>query len=131
MEEQTDTAETGEEEEKTEEDAGESAAYLRTPEEGARQVRIVGSSKPRYPVDCRRGLHRADRKPCEGDSVWLVEVLPNGRIGEIQLVIPAGCRHLDEAVRKWLRTEARAVPAMRNGRPVRDVQELTVRFHLE
>lgn len=129
---QDDTSEpvekTGEEEDKEE---GRPAAYLRTPQEGARQVRVIGSSKPRYPVDCQRGLHRIDRKPCEGTSLWLIEVLPDGRIGEIQLVVSAGCRHLDEAVRKWLRTEARAQPAMRNGRPVREEQELSVCFHLE
>lgn len=96
---------------------------------GVREAVILGTSQPRYPPACERGLHRPDGKPCEGTSVFLIEVFPDGRIREVQLLSSAGCRHLDEAVRKWFRTTARAEPARDAlGRPIHSEKLCRVKF---
>ena len=97
-------------------------------ERGAIGAEILSGSRPEYPVACQLGLHRADHHPCEGTAIFLVEVLEDGRIGRIRMVQSAGCRHLDNSVRRWLRTKARAIPAMRQGKPVRSEILIEVRF---
>jgi len=78
--------------------------------------------KPRYPRDARR---RGE----EGKVMLLVDVLPNGRVGEISVESSSGHRLLDaaavKAVRRW-----RFAPAKKTGRPVRAQVRIPVEFNL-
>ncbi len=78
--------------------------------------------KPRYPRDARR---RGE----EGNVMLLVDVLPNGRVGEISVESSSGHRLLDDAavkaVRRW-----RFEPAKKTGRPVQAQVRIPVEFNL-
>jgi protein TonB len=78
--------------------------------------------KPRYP-------HAARRRGQEGKLLLLVEVLPSGRVGKIEIEKSSGFELLDNAaidtVKRW-----RFVPAKRGANPVRAWVKIPVEFNL-
>ena len=93
---------------KIEEETG--PTYLRNP-------------KPRYPII-------AKRRNIEGVVVLKVEVLPNGKVGNIIVLRTSGYSMLDKsalhAVNKWL-----FIPAKRNGKNIKIWREIPIRFELD
>jgi protein TonB len=79
--------------------------------------------KPRYPKIARR-------KGYEGIVVLKVEILPNGRVGEIRVKKSSGHRMLDRSalktVKKW-----KFIPAKRGEDPVGMWAEIPIRFELD
>ncbi|KUK13994.1 MAG: periplasmic protein TonB [bacterium] len=79
--------------------------------------------KPSYPFIARKMRY-------EGVVVLDIEVLPDGRVGEVKVVESSGYNILDkaaiEAVRKWT-----FVPAQRDGKAVRSIVRQKVVFKLK
>jgi len=84
---------------------------------------ITFPSKPKYPRYSR--LHKE-----EGTTVLLVEILPDGSLGRVEITRSSGYRRLDEAALKGIR-KADLVPAVENGRNVASVRHISIRFDLE
>lgn len=79
--------------------------------------------EPVYPVSERRAGH-------EGTVVLLVEVLPNGRVGEVKLMQSSGYAKLDDSALR----EARAwrfKPGTRDGVPISMWKQVPVKFELK
>jgi periplasmic protein TonB len=83
----------------------------------------TGLSEPLYPPSAIRAEH-------EGTVLLSLEVLENGRVGEIRLLQSSGYAKLDESAvreaRKW-----RFVPGTRDGRPVTLWKQVPVTFELQ
>jgi periplasmic protein TonB len=81
-----------------------------------------GLSEPIYPASEIRAEH-------SGTVLLSVEILPNGRVGEIRLVQSSGYTKLDQSAlreaRKW-----RFVPGSRDGVPVVRWKQVPVKFEL-
>ncbi|MBN2321053.1 MAG: TonB family protein [Acidobacteria bacterium] len=84
---------------------------------------ITLSSKPTYPRYSR--LHKE-----EGITVLSVEILPDGKLGNVEIVHSSGYRRLDEAAVKGMR-KAELVPAVKDGRKIASVKRISIRFDLE
>jgi periplasmic protein TonB len=83
----------------------------------------TGLSEPLYPSQEIRMGHA-------GTVVLLVEVLPNGRVGEVRLHRSSGFSRLDEsAVREARRWRLR--PGARDGVPTTMWKEIPVTFRLQ
>lgn len=83
----------------------------------------IYSPSPEYPW-------KAKRNNWEGSVRLRAEVLPNGKIGEVLIVISSGYEILDRAARDAIKTW-RFRPALKNGLPVICYEEIPVRFRLE
>jgi periplasmic protein TonB len=83
----------------------------------------TGLSEPLYPPSAIRAEH-------EGTVLLSLEVLENGRVGEIRLLQSSGYAKLDESAlreaRKW-----RFVPGTRDGRPVTLWKQVPITFELQ
>ena len=79
--------------------------------------------KPPYPRIARR-------RGYEGVVVLKVEILPNGRVGELRVKSSSGHRILDrcalKTVKKW-----RFIPAKRGVDPIRDWGDIIIKFQLD
>ncbi|MBN2242781.1 MAG: energy transducer TonB [Acidobacteria bacterium] len=89
----------------------------------AAPARIILSSKPEYPRYSR--LHRE-----EGTTVLSVEILSDGKLGNVEVVQSSGYRRLDRAAVKGMQS-ARLVPAVKDGLRVASTRRIAVRFDLE
>ncbi len=112
---------------------GEGLAASLTPEgqEQPSAVLPIPVARPRYDRNPKPPYPRiARRRGYEGVVVLKVEILPDGRVGEILVKKSSGYPVLDrsalKAVRQW-----RFVPAKRGGDPIRMWAEVPVRFELE
>jgi protein TonB len=90
------------------------------PTREAKPKRAPGPSYPRRAAD--RGY--------EGKVELLVEVLPDGSIGEIEVTVSSGYRILDEEAIKTVRTW-NFEPALIEGRPVRSLVAVPFSFELK
>jgi len=93
--------------------------------------RPITLARPRYDRNPKPPYPRiARRKGYQGVVVLKVEILPNGRVGELQLKKSSGHPVLDRSalktVRKW-----RFIPAQRGGDPTRIWAEIPIKFELE
>ena len=93
--------------------------------------RLITLAKPRYDRNPKPPYPRvARRRGYEGVVLLKVEILPNGRVGEIQVKRSSGYLTLDRSalktVRKW-----RFIPAKRAGEPIRIWAEVPIKFDLE
>jgi protein TonB len=83
----------------------------------------TGLREPLYPPSAIRAEH-------EGTVLLSLEVLENGRVGQIRLLQSSGYAKLDESAlreaRKW-----RFVPGTRDGRPVTLWKQVPVTFELQ
>ncbi len=79
--------------------------------------------KPRYPRIARR-------KGYEGIVVLKVEILPNGRVGEIRVKKSSGYRVLDRSARKTVK-KWKFIPAKRGKDPIGIWAEVPIRFELD
>jgi protein TonB len=84
---------------------------------------ITLSSKPKYPRYSR--LHKE-----EGTTILTVEVLPDGKLGCVEVVQSSGYRRLDQAAVKGMQ-KAEVVPAMMDGIKVASVKRISIKFDLE
>jgi protein TonB len=79
--------------------------------------------KPRYPIMARR-------RKIEGVVLLKVEVLPNGKVGNIKVQRTSGYRILDEsalhAIKDWI-----FIPAKRNGMCIKVWTNIPIRFQLD
>jgi protein TonB len=79
--------------------------------------------KPIYPnVSSRRGE--------EGTSVYLVEILKNGKAGKIQLVISSGFRRLDKSALTALQS-AQYRPSLENGQTTTSKKMFRIKFKID
>ncbi len=83
---------------------------------------VTQLSKPAYPEPARR---RGE----QGTVELRVQVLPDGRVGEVSVSKSSGFRLLDEAAVAEARTW-RFVPAMKGPKPTEASVEVPVRFEL-
>jgi len=94
------------------------------PEVGVTCPAVISlASKPKYPRYSR--LHKE-----EGTTVLSVEILPDGKLGDVEVVNSSGFRRLDQAAVKGIR-KADLVPAMKDGQMVASVKRISIRFDLE
>jgi protein TonB len=77
---------------------------------------------PEYPA-------RAVEREMEGRVVLLVEVLPNGEVGRIEVKVSSGHAILDRAAIRAV-SEWQFQPACAQGQPVRSVVEVPISFKL-
>ena len=92
---------------------------LNLPAPEVRAVKVY-SPNPEYPW-------KAKQNNWEGTVVFMVDVLQNGRVGEIKIVTSSGYKILDTAALKAIKTW-RYKPALENGKPVLDAIEITIHF---
>ena len=89
---------------------------------GARP-RYAQNPKPTYPQEARE-------KGYEGEVILRVEVLPNGRVGQIEVKNSSGYELLDRsaltAVKQW-----KFVPAKKGDTPIPLWVNIPVKFQLE
>ncbi|UCD70849.1 MAG: energy transducer TonB [Syntrophobacterales bacterium] len=88
-------------------------------------------ARPRYDRNPRPPYPRiARRKGYQGLVVLKVEILPDGRVGELRVKMSSGYPILDRSalktVRKW-----RFIPAKRGRDPIRIWAEIPIKFELE
>jgi len=87
------------------------------------QPKYAENPKPLYPQE-------AKRKGYEGEVILRVEVLPNGRVGQIEVRSSSGYELLDRSalttVKKW-----RFVPARKGETPIRLWVNIPVKFQLQ
>jgi protein TonB len=93
--------------------------------------RPITLARPRYDRNPKPPYPRAARRRgYEGVVLLKVEILPNGRVGEIQVKRSSGHSMLDRSalktVRKW-----RFIPAKRAGEPIRIWAEVPIKFDLK
>ncbi len=95
---------------------------------GSRRITLArprydGNPKPPYPRIARR-------RGYEGVVVLKVEILPNGRVGELRVKRSSGHHTLDKSalntVKKWT-----FIPAKRGEDPIRIWAEIPIKFELE
>ena len=84
---------------------------------------ITLSSKPTYPRYSR--LYKE-----EGTTVLEVEILPDGRLGKVEVVQSSGYRRLDRAAVEGMQ-KAELVAAVKDGRKIASVKRISIRFDLE
>jgi protein TonB len=84
---------------------------------------ITLSAKPTYPRYSR--LHRE-----EGTTVLSVEILADGKLGNVEVIQSSGYRRLDRAAVEGMQN-AELVPALEEGRKVASVKRISIRFDLE
>ncbi len=84
---------------------------------------ITLPSKPKYPRYSR--LHKE-----EGTTVLSVEILPDGKLGNVEVVQSSGYRRLDRAALMGMQT-AELVAAVKDGRKVASVKRISIKFDLE
>jgi TonB family protein len=94
-------------------------------------TRAITLARPRYDRNPKPPYPRvARRRGYEGVVLLKVEILPNGRVGEIQVKRSSGHPMLDRSalktVRKW-----RFIPAKRAGEPIRIWAEVPIKFDLK
>jgi protein TonB len=89
---------------------------------GTGSPRYAENPNPIYPLEARQKGH-------EGQVVLTVEVLPNGRVGEVQVDKPSGYETLDrcavEAVKKW-----KFIPAKKGGAAIPCWVNIPFKFQL-
>ena len=87
------------------------------------QPRYVENPKPLYPQEARS-------KGLEGEVILRVEVLPNGRVGQIELKKSSGYELLDRsaltAVREW-----RFIPAKKGEKAIPLWVNIPIKFQLQ
>jgi TonB family protein len=83
---------------------------------------LVQEVKPQYPMGARRA-------GIEGTSQLKIQVLPDGSVGEIQLVKSAGDSSLDEAAQKAVK-QWKFKPGRSGGKAVPVWMTLSVKFEL-
>ncbi|MGD0623855.1 MAG: energy transducer TonB [Thermodesulfobacteriota bacterium] len=83
---------------------------------------LVQEVKPQYPMGARRA-------GIEGSSQLKIQVLPDGSVGEIQLVKSAGDSSLDEAAQKAVK-QWKFKPGRSGGKAVPVWMTLSVKFEL-
>ena len=83
---------------------------------------LVQEVKPQYPMGARKA-------GIEGVSQLKIRVLPDGSVGEIQLVKSAGDSSLDEAAQKAVK-QWKFKPGLSGGKPIPVVMTLSVKFEL-
>lgn len=93
--------------------------------------RLIKMARPRYDRNPKPPYPRiARRRGYEGVVLLRVEILPNGRVGEIRVKKSSGHAMLDRSalktVKKW-----RFIPAKRRGEPIRIWAEVPIKFDLE
>ena len=84
---------------------------------------ITLSSKPTYPRYSR--LHEE-----EGTAVLSVEILADGKLGNVEVIQSSGHRRLDRAAVEGMQ-KAELVPALKDGRKVSSIKRISIRFDLE
>ena len=80
-------------------------------------------SKPDYPRYSR--LHNE-----EGTTVLSVEILPDGKLGKVEVVQSSGFLRLDQAALKGIR-KADLVPAVKEGKRIASIKRIAIKFDLE
>jgi protein TonB len=83
---------------------------------------LVHEVKPTYPIGARRA-------GTEGTSQLKIQVLPDGSVGEIQLVKSTGDSSLDEAAQKAVK-QWKFKPGLIGGKPIPVWMTLSVKFEL-
>ena len=83
---------------------------------------LVQEVKPQYPMAARKA-------GIEGSSQLKIQVLPDGSVGEIQLVKSAGDSSLDEAAQKAVK-QWKFKPGRSGGKAVPAWMTLSVKFEL-
>ncbi len=83
---------------------------------------LVEEVKPQYPMGARRA-------GIEGSSQLKIQVLPDGSVGEIQLVKSAGDSSLDDAAQKAVK-QWKFKPGRTGGKAVPVWMTLSVKFEL-
>ena len=83
---------------------------------------LVQEIKPQYPMGARRA-------GIEGSSQLKIQVLPDGSVGEMQLVKSAGDSSLDEAAQKAVK-QWKFKPGRSGGKAVPVWMTLSVKFEL-
>ena len=83
---------------------------------------LVQEVKPQYPMAARKA-------GIEGSSQLKIQVLPDGSVGEIQLVKSAGDSSLDEAAQKAVK-QWKFKPGRTGGKAVPAWMTLSVKFEL-
>jgi protein TonB len=102
------------------------------PEEGdSAKTRLITLARPRYDRNPKPPYPRiARRKGYEGVVLLKVEILPNGRVGELLLKRSSGHHILDKSalktVQKW-----KFIPAKRGKNPIRMWAEIPIKFKLK
>ena len=91
----------------------------------------VGGGIPRYAVNPKPSYpDEAREKGYEGDVLLRVEVLPNGRVGHLEVKQTSGYEILDQsalsAVRQW-----RFLPARKGGEAIPFWVNIPIKFHLQ
>jgi protein TonB len=84
---------------------------------------ITLSCKPTYPRYSR--LHKE-----EGTTVLTVEILADGKLGNVEVIQSSGHRRLDRAAVEGMQ-KAELIPALKDGRKVASVKRISIRFDLE
>jgi len=93
--------------------------------------RLITLAKPRYDGNPKPPYPRiARRRGYEGVVVLKVEILPNGRVGELRVKKSSGHHILDKSalntVKKW-----KFIPAKRGEDPIRIWAEIPIKFEFE
>lgn len=83
---------------------------------------LIKEIKPEYPMGARKaGL--------QGTSLFKIQVLPDGSVGEIQLLQSAGDATLDEAAQKAVK-QWKFKPGLSGSKPIMVWMTLPVKFEL-
>jgi protein TonB len=110
---------------------GLAASLIREGGEQPLEIRPIPVVRPRYDRNPKPPYPRiARRKGYEGVVVLKVEILPDGRVGEILVKKSSGYPVLDQSALKTVR-QWRFVPAERGGNRIRMWAEIPIRFELE
>ncbi|MCK5552703.1 MAG: energy transducer TonB [Deltaproteobacteria bacterium] len=95
------------------------------------ESRLITLARPRYDRNPKPPYPRvARRRGYEGVVLLKVEILPNGRVGEIQVKKSSGHPMLDRSALKTVR-QWRFIPAKRAEEPIRIWAEVPIKFDLE
>jgi len=105
------------------------AAYDQKNAERAKQPQVQ-SALPRYDINPRPEYPRiAKLRGWEGEVLFEVFVLKNGRVGDLKLLTSSGYKSLDDAAKKAL-ARWRFKPAIASGFPVESHVRVPIRFSL-
>lgn len=93
------------------------------PDHAATAIRATHTIPPYPPVALRTGA--------EGKVILRLTVLPDGRVGQADIVTTSGRQDLDEAAQQWIVGHWAYKPALRDGQAVPSQTLVTVTFSLK